>query len=173
MYVFDATPLIYLAKAGRLSVLSDLPDKREIPRSVYEETVETGLDAGHPDARRIEQHVESETFAVRPAPETALFHRLEANPRLSDADAAVLALAADESGIAIMDEAYGRKVAETEAIPTRGTAFLLLQLVANGHLTGSEAKAIVDEIVSAGWYCSTELYTKVVKKFEQLESGDA
>ena len=39
MFVFDATPLIYLAKAERLSLLSRLDTSRLIPQRVYEEVV--------------------------------------------------------------------------------------------------------------------------------------
>ena len=37
MYVFDATPLIYLAKAKRLALVAELPVPCAVPEPVYEE----------------------------------------------------------------------------------------------------------------------------------------
>jgi hypothetical protein len=80
MFVFDATPLIYLAKAERLPLLSRLDASRLIPQRVYKEVVTVGLDAGYPDARRIEQSVEDGAFDVVSVPENALFERLSQLP---------------------------------------------------------------------------------------------
>lgn len=168
MVVFDATPLIYLAKADRLSPLNCLDDPRLIPERVYGEVVTTGLDAGYPDARRIEQRVEAGAFDVTSAPEDALFDRLWENPNLSSADAAVLALAADQDATAVMDEAYGRTVAEVEGIQTRGTAYLVLSLVRDGELSTGDAKETLDAMLDAGWYCQPDLYAKLLAKLDEL-----
>jgi len=84
MFVFDATPLIYLAKVERLSLLSRLDASRLIPQRVYEEVVTVGLDAGYPDVHRIEQTVAEGTFDVVSAPANALFERLRENQNVSD-----------------------------------------------------------------------------------------
>jgi len=166
MFVFDATPLIYLAKASQISLLSNRSENRVIPRLVYEEVVTTGIEAGYPDARRIEQEVDENHFTVEEAPPNALFDRISSNARMSAADAAVLALADEKSGIAVMDEAYGRRVAETESVETHGTAYLLLALVADGAIDAKDAIEAFDDIVEAGWYCSTNLYAKVMQTLD-------
>jgi len=56
------------------------------------------------------------------------FSRLQRNPKLSDADVAVLACAYTHDGVAVMDETYGRDVASAEQVTTRGTAYLVLYL---------------------------------------------
>ena len=45
MLVFDATPLIYLAKVEKLHLLRDIGKKRVIPRAVFEEVVVKGKEA--------------------------------------------------------------------------------------------------------------------------------
>jgi len=168
MLVFDATPLIYLATVERLGMVGLLGQNCVIPEPVYDEVVTVGVEAGHPDARRVEQAVEDGVFEVRDVDESELVRRLEGNPNLSDADASVIALAAENDGIAILDERYGRTTAETEGVETRGTVWIVLSLVRDGELSAEEAREIVDEMVEAGWYCSTDLYSRIVRKLEEM-----
>jgi len=168
MLVFDATPLIYLATVERLGMVRLLGQNCVIPEPVYDEVVTVGVEAGHPDARRVEQAVEDGVFEVRDVDESELVRRLEGNPNISDADASVIALAAENDGIAILDERYGRTTAETEGVETRGTVWIVLLLVRDGELSAEEAREIVDEMVEAGWYCSTDLYSRIVRKLEEM-----
>ena len=168
MLVFDATPLIYLATVERLGMVGLLGQNCVIPEPVYDEVVTVGVEAGHPDARRVEQAVEDGVFEVRDVDESELVRRLEGNPNLSDADASVIALAAENDGIAILDERYGRTTAETEGVETRGTVWIVLLLVRDGELSAEEAREIVDEMVEAGWYCSTDLYSRIVRRLEEM-----
>ena len=168
MWVFDATPLIYLAKAEALTYLDGLEPPRFIPELVYEEVVTDGLAHDYPDARRVERRVEAGTFDVESVENTALFERLAENPSVSDADVAVLALAAARSATAVMDEQYGREVADTEGIPTRGTAYVLLSLVKQDAITAAVARATIDDMMDQGWYCSPNLYARIISKLDTL-----
>lgn len=168
MYVFDATPLIYLAKIDRLELLGSLPTSCRVPEPVYDEVVIRGLEEGHPDARRLEQTVDDGVVETAPVPDSEIYDRLQRNDRLSDADVAVLAVADSHDGTAIMDEQYGRDVADTEGILTRGTAYLVLWLLNEDYLTGDEASDIIDAMLDAGWYCSTDLYKSIQRKIEEL-----
>mgnify|MGYP007116970416 CR=1 FL=1 len=90
-WVFDATPLIYLAKADRLDVIETLDEPRVVPEAVYREVVTTGVERGYDDARRIERAVEDglvDTFAVD-TDDSPVATRLARHPGLSDADVAV------------------------------------------------------------------------------------
>ena len=168
MWVFDATPLIYLARVERLDLIQHLDEPCVTPEPVHAEVVTAGIEQGHPDARRVERCVEDDHLDVVPTTKTALVERLRENPNLSDADVAVLACAAERDGTAVMDEAYGRDVAATEGIPTRGTAFLVLSLANEGVLTPGEARSTVDEMIDEGWYCAPDLYAKLVRKLESF-----
>lgn len=168
MYVFDATPLIYLAKAERLVLVGELPADPTMPERVFEEVVTRGIEEGHADARRIERAVEREALAVRPTPEGDTFARLRGNENLSEADAAVLALAEAVDGTAVMDDAYGRAVADSEGITTRGTAYLVLELLAEGVIDAEEARDAIDAMLDAGWYCAPDLYATILRRIDDL-----
>ena len=170
MWIFDATPLIYLPKVDQLSLVSHIDGSCVIPQRVYTEVVDIGIEEGYPDARRIEQRVEDETFTVQSVDDTALFLRLQDNPNLSDADCAVLAYAFAHDGIAVMDETYGRDVASTEDVTTRGTAYLVLYLAAQQVISTEKARTVIDNMVEEGWYCSPSMYAKLVQKLDSISS---
>lgn len=170
MWVFDATPLIYLAKAEKLRLASTLDDRRCIPKPVFEEVVTTGLEAGYPDARRIEQSIDDGVFDVVPVDAPQLTERLQQNPNVSDVDVAVLACAASRDAVAVMDDAAGRRVADVEGIETRGTAYLVLLCAKRGHISPRAARETIDAMIDAGWYCAPDLYTKIVRKLESFEN---
>lgn len=167
-WIFDATPLIYLAKAQRLDLLEQLEGERIIPERVHREVVIDGLEEGYSDARRVDLAADDGLFHVHSAPETESLTRLRENPNLSDADAAVLALAESRAGTAVMDERYGRSIAEAEGIETRGTAYLILRLSKNGEITPQDARKTIDAMVDAGWYCAPDVYAKILRTLESF-----
>lgn len=166
--VFDATPLIYLAKAERLVFLKDLDGPRLIPEPVYIEVVRTGIEEGYPDARRIERLVDDEVFQVVTVEETNTYKRLLENNRLSEADVSVLSCAKRRDAVAVMDETYGRDVAATEGIETRGTAFLVLLLAKQGVIDPETAREAIDAMLDAGWYCAPDVYAKILTNLDRI-----
>ncbi|QKY20522.1 DUF3368 domain-containing protein [Halolamina sp. CBA1230] len=170
MWVFDATPLIYLAKVDRLALVHHLDASCVIPERVYDEVVATGLEEGYPDARRIERAVDADRFDVVAVDASPLMARIRENPSLSDADAAVLAYADTHDGVAVMDETYGRDVAAAEGVTTRGTAFLILKLTKQGVISGDDARTIIDGMIDNGWYCAPDVYTKIIQKLDSFET---
>lgn len=168
MWVFDATPLIYLAKVDRFHFVDELDEQCVLPALVSEEVVETGVEEGYPDARRIERGIEDDIIDVLEVADTPLRRRLQENQNLSDADVAVLACADANDGIAVMDETYGRDVAATEGITTRGTAYLVLSLVDDGTIDTTAAQSVVDAMIDEGWYCAPDTYSKIRQKLESM-----
>ena len=168
MWVFDATPLIYLAKVDRLALVQQLDASCVIPERVYEEVVETGREQCYPDARRIERSVDADRSDIVSVATSALLTRLQDNSNLSDADVAVLACADAHDGVAVMDETYGRDVAAAEGITTRGTAYLVLKLASEGTLSVDDARTVIDAMIDEGWYCAPDVYAKIIQKLDSL-----
>jgi predicted nucleic acid-binding protein len=170
-WTFDATPLIYLAKAERLGVVETLSNPRLVPERVYREVVTEGIDAGYDDARRIEQAVEDGRLDVVEVDrdDSAVATRLDRHAGLSDADVAVLACADARDGVAVMDEAAGRSAAAVEGVETRGTAYVVLSAVKRGELSPEEGREAIDAMIDRGWYVAPDLYAKIVRKLESFE----
>lgn len=168
-WIFDATPLIYLAKAHRLDVVATLEGRCLVPEPVYREVVAEGIEAGHTDARRIEHRVEDGSLEVVEVADSPVAARVARNPGLSDADVAVLACANARDAIAVMDESAGRSTADVEGIETRGTAFVVLSAVADGELTPSDGRETIDTMVETGWYVAPDLYAEILAKLDSFE----
>ena len=126
--VFDATPLIYLAKVNQLGVLTNVEQKLVIPGRVCKEVIYDGMKHGHADAKRINKHLREGLFEQRTFEKNERFERLVQNTTLSPADVAVLLLADEADGTAVMDERHGRNIADVEGIETRGTAYLRVEI---------------------------------------------
>lgn len=169
MWMFDATPLIYLAKVDRLTIVDHIERSCVIPTAVYDEVVTTGIEHGAPDARRIERRIEDDRFEVVSAEPSPLRSRLQQNTNLSEADIAVLACAHAHDGVAVMEEQYGRDVAAVEGITTKGTAFLILKLATRDSISVEDARAVIDAMIEEGWYCSPAVYAKIVQTLETVE----
>ena len=69
-----------------------------------------------------------------------------------------------------MDETYGRDVAATDGIDTRGTAYLVLLLVKRGVLDPETARETIDAMLEAGWYCAPDVYAGVLRKLDSLDT---
>lgn len=169
-YVLDASPLVVLASADRLSLLDHFGECVCTDR-VRAEVVVAGREHGYADADRIARAIDDGRLAVRPVDETGLFGTLVEIEGLSAADASVLALAAETEATVVMDETIGRDVADARGIESRGTPYLVLSLVADGVLSAEEGRTVVDELVDAGWYCSTDLYRRIRTKLDDIETG--
>ncbi|WP_254532693.1 DUF3368 domain-containing protein [Natrinema gelatinilyticum] len=166
MWIFDATPLIYLAKVDQLTLAQHLEASCVIPERVYEEVITIGIEEGYPDARRIERSVDADRFDIVSVETTPLLSRLQTNNSLSDADVAVLACADAHDGVAVIDETYGRDVAAAEGVTTRGTAYLVLKLAKQGAMSVDDARTVIDAMIDEGWYCAPDVYTKIVQKLD-------
>ena len=168
--VFDAIPLIYLAKVDQLGLIADLVGRNLIPEAVYGEVVIKGMQAGYEDARRIERAVEDGIFEVVSVDrdDSPVADGLARHPGLSEADVDVLVCADGREAVAIMDEAAGRSAAIVEGIETRGTAFLVLTAVKESIIKTEAGREIIDGMIEAGWYLAPDLYGKVIHKLESL-----
>ena len=170
-WVFDAIPLIYLAKAGRLDVIETLDEPRLVPEAVHHEVATAGVERGYDDARRIERAVEDGLINVVAVDtdNSPVATRLARHPGLSDASIAVLACADARNAVAVMDGSAGRSAAEVEDIETRGATYLVVAAVKDGALSTAEGRDAVDAMIDHGWYVAPDVYMKIVGKLESFE----
>ncbi len=170
--IFDATPLIYLAKTDNLHLLEIMDTELIIPHSVFQEVVVKGKELGKPDALIIERLVDEGVFKIEDldadadadAGKPEFYNKLKGNENLSQADIEVLVLTRERNGTVIMDEDYARRIAEAEGIPCRGTIYLIFSLLKRGVISKDDTRETVDKMIESGWYCSTDLYAKILKK---------
>jgi len=168
MFVLNATPVIYLAKTDRIQLLKELEICCVLPNAVYEEVVKKGKEQGEADALKVDNCVENDVLIMKEAPKTPLSKKLDKTDWLDKGEHAVLVIAEESDAKAILDDKYGRQIAEAEDINYGGTIHILIQLVKEDVLKPSDMKETVDDMIKLGWYCSTELYAEIIKKIDEL-----
>lgn len=164
-YVFDSTPLIYLAKAELLETLARLPNPFLAPPRVREEVIEAGRRKGAAEVLMLERLLAEGRLRIEPLRSTAILSRLREDPRLSEADREALALAAERGGRLIADEGPLRSTARILDLPLGGSIFLLGRLVEADLLPRSRAREALDRMIAHGWYCSPALYRSAAALF--------
>lgn len=166
--VFNSTPLIYLTKAGLSRVLDEMEGEKLSSPEVKREVVDEGKQRGIPDAFVLDKMFENGTFKICKPTDKRFLARLSETRGLHSADAEVLALAHEHAGIAVVDDEVARKTAKVYGIDYAGSPYLLMRAVREGLISKVKAKQAVNDMISAGWRCSVENYSRILTLIEKL-----
>ena len=154
--VSNASPLINLARIGKLDLLRQLYSELFIPEAVWQEVVTDG--AGQPGAVEVKVATWIKVQSVtNPLLVRALRQELDAG----EAEAIVLALEM-ESELLLMDERLGREVARHLGLRYIGLIGVLIEAKHKGVL--SAVKHHLDELRNvAGFHIRNALYVRVLQ----------
>lgn len=155
--IADSSPLILLARADRLRLLENLFDEVEIAPAVETETVERA--AGLPDARRIEDAIDTGWIQVTEV-QTETFERIDGRyPNLGPGEQATIALALDREAHAVLvDDASSRQAAQLEGVRPVGCLGVLARAHHREVLESKAAlQAAVLDLLDAGLWVSADV----------------
>jgi predicted nucleic acid-binding protein len=120
--VADTTPMVVVARIGRLELLRDLCAEVLVPRAVYNELVERRTTAPRVDALREAIWIRVVDVGPSEAASRSPLARLDAG------EAAAIRLAADlPAELLLIDEKAGRAAARSFGIPVRGTLGVIVE----------------------------------------------
>jgi predicted nucleic acid-binding protein len=162
MIVSDASPLINLAKAGKLHLLKDLFGKVLIEEEVKRETVDRGKEEYAPDALIIEDALREgwiEVKKIRAVRDIQGIHSGERNSIL---------LAEKYKCIVLIDDEDGREVARAMLLKVKGTLYVLKKAVEKGNLRKQDAISTLNEMMSGGFRISARIYSKFLDELEKV-----
>lgn len=171
-FILNATPLIYLTKAGLSWIFKAVKGVVFSTPAVYSEIVRRGKELGCPDAKVIEDLFERGILAVR-TPKRTILRRIRETATesvgapLHAGEAEVLALAEELGAVAIVDEKPAREVGETLGIEVRGSAYLIGLTVKARKIKVGQAIQAIDKMISGGWRISIEDYLKIVAELKR------
>lgn len=166
IFVFDATPLIYLSKAKILEKIAFPDAENIIIAPVYEEVVLKGMKIGKEDAFLIQKSIEKGIFKIEKKEEQLPF--LKENKKLSDTDKDIVSYCAKKrNAIIITDDEELRKVADIEDLPNHGSIYILFRLLILKRITKEEFKTILSTMIGHGWYCSIDLFMEIMSELEK------
>ena len=169
--VFDASPLIFLARVGLFQESLKLFSTCLVAETVKEEVVDTGKTVGAPETAELESLIAKGRLVIERVPRTSLGVRLEANQHLSKGDRDSLVLASGRTARLMADDAAVRSVANQLGLRLGGTLYVLPTMTDQGSLKSAEAVDALDRLVDAGWYCSARLYRSARTALEKRGRG--
>lgn len=153
--VADTTPVLYLARIGRLDLLAQLYEKIVVPGKVWTELVEA-----RPDAAGVELIRAAGWIVVdRGADQDPLIAEL--SPQIDAGEAAAIALAiARHADLVLMDDLDARRVAVDHGLHVRGTVGVLMSARIGGHIDA--VQPLLDALVAEGFRLDRKLYVSVL-----------
>ncbi len=148
--VSDASPLIALARIGRIDLLRSLFGRLLVPDAVWSEVAEAG--AGKWGAENV---VQASWIERRSIMDKALVNLLRHDLGAGEAEAIVLARESNADFV-LMDERLGRSAARNLGLKAVGVVGVLIEARERGLIT--DPSEIVDRLHrQAGFWISAEL----------------
>jgi len=171
MPISDATPLIYMARLGKLHLLKSIFNQVQIPLEVKVETVDRGKTKGCPDAYVIEQALNDGWLILSPlTPENT--KKSEALAQMTGIDigeAQVIFLAKQKNEkLVLIDQSNARQVARHLELAPRGTIFIILTAIRRKLITKEEAKLMLATLIEVNFHVSAKIYHETIKAIEHL-----
>jgi len=156
-WVFDASPLIALGKAGLLDLLEEMCVERVIPQAVVEE-----VNAGRDDDPAKLWLLSDPPVSIIPASILPVV----AEWGLGSGESAVVSFALGNPGFeVVLDDKAGRTCASALGLQPRGTLGVLILARKQGII--AETRVHVEALLKAGYHLSAELVAVVLE-----ESGE-
>src|SRR3990172_10202652 len=163
--VSNATPLIYLAKTGRIDLLKKVFGKVFIPEEVKIEVVDKGKLMKEKDACTIEKAIHEgwiKVLAAKP---------IEIPIKLDKGEVAALSLAKKlKLNVVLMDEVSARSAARLLDLTPKGTVFVLLKALEKKKINLDEFLEVLSQLISEGFRLKEEVYVEAVKEAKRIAS---
>jgi len=161
--VSNATPLIYLAKIGKIELLRKVFGEVIIPEEVRVEVVDKGKLLDQRDAYIVENAIRDGWLKVLRTETLRIPIELEAG------EVTVLSLA-KKHGIkeVLMDEVSARTAAKLMGLTPRGTLYVLLKALELKDFNLNDFLDTLSELVKHGFRLKEEVYLEAVKKAREI-----
>ncbi len=164
--VSNSSPLIYLAKAGKLELLKRLFTIVLIPEAVYAEVVVRGIEKSQPEAVSVRRAVEAGWLRVEKSKPLAKLLEISGEIHAGETEAISLAKKIN-AGLLLVDDAAARSIAEGYGLKVHGTVFVLLLALQKKLLDKQEAKKTLNAFVSKGFRLAPEIYARLWEEIEK------
>ena len=162
--ISNSSPLIFLARIGKLEYLFSLFKYILIPPEVYNETIERGLEKGYPDAILLQQVYNKGLIKIRTPITISVLLKNNNNIHLGEIEAISLALEMKDSVILLDDEEV-RIFARNMGIKVKGTLGILVENYNTQLISKDEAKKsliLLNELM----YLSGEVFEFILRLLE-------
>jgi uncharacterized protein len=155
--VVNTSPLILLAKIGRLDLLALLYNQVVIPQAVWAELREKQ----GPETEQIEKLIQTGDLRQQ----KALPHHLsQVSSDLGRGEQEAIALAVQlQAALVILDDQEGRRTARQKSLAVTGTIGVLIEAREKGLLTSIRRE--LDRLIEAGMWLDELFYHRILQEF--------
>ncbi len=158
--VCNSSPLIHLARIGKLELLRDFFDEVLIPEAVYRECVIEGKDKD--DARKIKNATWLRVIGIK---NVDLNKAL--NTVLDEGESEALALALqEEADLILLDDYEAREFARIYGLTITGTIGVLLKAKHSGRI--SNLAETLEKLRETGFWLDENLYSEILRNTGEL-----
>ncbi|MGQ9597232.1 MAG: DUF3368 domain-containing protein [Thermoproteota archaeon] len=165
----NTSPIIALAKMGRLKLLKELYELVVISPSVKVECVDRGRELGAKDVRDIEKAIEEGWIKVF---ELGRRQRRRVNKLVKEAnigfgEAEALVIARDKDLLMILDDKEARAIAKSLGLKYQGTAMILYEAYVRGKLNYDE---LIEELakLSRVMWVSSDVMAEILRRAKEV-----
>lgn len=156
--VSNASPLIFLAKIGKLELLGNY--EVIIPKQVYEE-INKGTKTGREDAQKIKSLVEK---SIIKAEEIGIDNEIE-KQNLGKGEKAVISLAINKKiDVILLDERKARRIAKFYKLKPKGTIGILIEACNNNRISKQELKESLQKLLKEGYRINETLLLEILSE---------
>ncbi len=163
--ISDASPLIWLAKVGKINLLKELFEQVIIPEEVYKETVEKGLQYGFPDAQTIKESINEGWIKLSKlnSKDQSILQKISENAfEIHSGEAQAIVLSRETKLLLLMDDSTGRAFAQAWGLKVKGTIYVIISALRKGIISDVEAKETVLNLVTKGFRLEPTLLARLI-----------
>jgi len=154
--ILASSPLIFLSKIDKLSLLNRLFKTLIIPQEVVDETIIEGKE-GYEEIKKI---IEKKQITVVNPKEKIDFG-------LGNGENAAISLAKEKKDSLIIDDARAIRLAKSLNIEYIRTITIILNAVHKGLIKKEEAMQLINKLISAGYYITPKIYSEIMQVLNQ------
>jgi len=165
----NTSPIIALAKIGRLKMLKDLYGTIVISRFVKLESVDRGKELGATDALEIERAINEGWIKVADLTrrQKQTVQRLISEARVGLGEAETLTIARDEKIPIILDDKEARAIAKSWDLELTSTVMVLYEAFIKDLISYDELVEDLAKLTRVTWI-STDVITEVIKRAKKV-----
>lgn len=168
----NTSPLIWLAKIGKLNLLKELFGEVLISEESYKEAVEKGLEEGFSDALIIKEAYEQGWIKVKQLDKNMtkicdkiMQHSFELHK--GEAQAIALAHEIAKDTLLLMDDSSGRAFAEAWGLKVKGVLYVIITALRKELLDKKEAKDTALTLVNKGFRIEPKVLARFLEEIEK------
>lgn len=164
MIIFDASPLIYVTKLGKLEFIFKIFSEITITNAVYEEVIKKGKDQNYNEAFLLEKYIEQKRIICMDVP--FLEDTLKAYLHLGEHTS--ILLAESQGALLIVDDRKARIIAKQKNIPYYTTLGVLQILFKEKIISKNLYLKNLRKYADQGWI-TIQVYEEFKKETEIYE----